>query len=70
MLIYFQVEYFEVATPITNKFYIGSPRGEIYGLDHTSKRFGSATTMMNLRADTDIPGLILTGIIAIQPILR
>lgn len=56
-----KVEYFEVATPLSNKYYIASPKGEIYGLDHTAKRFGSPETVMHLRAETGIPGLLLTG---------
>ena len=59
--IVFQVEYFEVGSPVTNKHYLNSPRGEMYGLDHTVKRFSSPEITMNLRPDTDIPGLLLTG---------
>lgn len=56
-----KVEYFEVGSPVTNKYYIGSARGEIYGLDHTAKRFGSPEVMMHLRPDTGIDNLLLTG---------
>jgi all-trans-retinol 13,14-reductase len=56
-----KVEYFDVGSPITNKYYINAPKGEIYGLDHTAKRFGSPDIMMTLRPETEIPGLLLTG---------
>jgi all-trans-retinol 13,14-reductase len=56
-----QVEHFEVGSPVSNSYYIGSPRGEIYGLDHSVQRFGSPEVNMHLRPDTDIPGLLLTG---------
>ena len=55
------MEYFDVGSPLTNKYYIGAPRGEIYGLDHSVQRFGSPEIMMNLRPETDIPGLLLAG---------
>jgi len=56
-----KVEYIEVGSPVTNKYYIGSSRGEIYGLDHTTHRFGSPQVTMHLRPDTGIPNLLLTG---------
>jgi len=56
-----KVEYIEVGSTVTNKYYIGSSRGEIYGLDHTNKRFGSPQVMMHLRPDTGIPNLLLAG---------
>ena len=56
-----QVEYLDVGSPVTNKYYLNAPKGEIYGLDHTAKRFGSPDIMMTLRPETDIPGLLLTG---------
>lgn len=56
-----KVEYFDVATPLSNNYYIASPKGEIYGLDHTAKRFGNPEVMMHLRSETEIPGLILAG---------
>ena len=56
-----KMEYLEVGSPVTNKYYISAPRGEFYGLDHDVKRFGSPDVTMALRADTEIPGLYLTG---------
>ena len=56
-----QVEYFEIGSPLSNKHYIGSPRGEIYGIEHDVKRFGFPEVCMKLRAETGIPGLYLSG---------
>ena len=50
----------EVGTPVTNKFYLGQPAGEICGLDLGGNRF-TVDSITKLRADTDIPGLYLTG---------
>jgi len=55
------VEYFTVGSPVSNKYYLGSAKGEIYGLDHSKERFASPEIVMNLRPDTDIPGLAITG---------
>ena len=39
---YFQIkdkiDFTEIATPVTNKYYIRQPHGEIYGLDHSRER--------------------------------
>lgn len=51
---------FEVGTPLTNNHYIQSLQGEIYGMHHTTDRF-SPEAMIDLRAETDLPGLYLTG---------
>jgi len=53
-------DYFDVGTPLTNNYYIGSPKGEIYGLDHSMSRFDPAISCQ-LRPATPIPGLYLTG---------
>ena len=45
---------------MTNKYYIGSAHGEIYGLDHDVARF-SPDVVMSLRPETDVAGLYLTG---------
>ena len=41
-ILYFQIadkiDFTEIATPVTNKFYIEQPHGEIYGLDHSIER--------------------------------
>lgn len=52
--------YFDVGTPLTNKYYIGSPKGEIYGLDHDKNRF-SLLVSSQLRPKTSIEGLYMTG---------
>jgi len=53
------VAYTELGTPLTNKHYLGYERGEIYGLDHTTSRFGSARK--KLSPVSPIPGLYFTG---------
>ena len=55
-----KVECFEIGTPLTNKHFISSPRGEIYGCDHNRDRFSPMTAAL-LRAETPVPGLYLTG---------
>ena len=60
LTLYLQVEYFDVGTPLSNQYYINSAEGEIYGLEHDLRRF-SPEVVMNLRPETDIPGLFLTG---------
>merc|ERR1711915_964913 len=50
----------KIASPVTNKFYLEQPHGEIYGLDHSRERF-EPLTVAKLRPGTDIPGLYLTG---------
>ena len=53
-------EYLEVGTPLSNMFYLGSSRGEVYGVDHNTVRF-SASTIADLRPEIGVPGLYLTG---------
>ena len=54
------VDFFDVGSPLTNRYYIAAPRGEIYGIDHHVDRF-SPRAAVKLRPDTSIPGLFLTG---------
>jgi len=54
------IDYVDVGSPLTNKYYIAQPHGEIYGLDHTRDRLGALNCAL-LRPQTDIPGLVLTG---------
>ena len=54
------IDYVDVGSPLTNKYYIAQPHGEIYGLDHTKERLDALNCAM-LRPKTDIPGLFLTG---------
>lgn len=53
-------DYMEVGTPVSNKYYLGAPMGEMYGLDQGKPRF-DPEVIATLRPDTDIPGLYLTG---------
>jgi len=52
--------YFDVGTPLTNNYYLGAPKGEIYGLDHNVSRFDPATSY-KLRPASPVPGLYMTG---------
>lgn len=54
------IDYVNIGTPLSNRHYIAAPRGEIYGLDHTTERFSLWNNAV-LRPQTDIPGLYLTG---------
>ena len=56
-----QVEYFSVASPASNYYYLNAPKGEIYGLDHDMQRF-NANNLSVLRPEVpEIPGLYLSG---------
>ncbi|XP_077979087.1 all-trans-retinol 13,14-reductase-like [Glandiceps talaboti] len=55
-----KVEYFQIGSPLSNKYYIAAPKGEIYGLDHNTERF-SPQVISSLRPATRIPNLFLTG---------
>jgi len=54
------IDFTDIGSPVTNKYYISQPHGEIYGLDHTIERF-DPLMVAKLRPATDIPGLYLTG---------
>ena len=55
-----KVEYFDVATPLTNEHYLNKAHGGVYSMDHTTKRY-SPEMVMDVRPDIGIPGLYLTG---------
>ena len=55
-----KVVYTDIGTPVSNKYYLGFSKGEMYGLDHTMQRF-QPEIASELRPKTDIPGLYLTG---------
>jgi len=55
-----KIDVTEIASPVTNKYYIAQPHGEIYGLDHSMQRF-DPMMVAKLRPETDVPGLFLTG---------
>ncbi len=52
-----KVDYFEVSTPVSTKHFAGHPSGEIYGTNHTPKRF----RQQFLRPHTPVRHLFLTG---------
>ncbi len=54
------VDFFDVGSPLSNRYYIAAPRGEIYGIDHHVDQF-SPRAAVKLRPDTSIPGLYLSG---------
>jgi len=54
------IDFKDIGTPVTNKYYLAQPHGELYGLDHTATRM-SPWVSAQLRPKTDISGLYLTG---------
>lgn len=52
-----KVEYFEISSPITTKHFSNHPKGEIYGVAHTPKRFRQTF----LKPYTPVKNLFLTG---------
>jgi len=58
-----QIEYISGGTPLTHQHYIASPKGEIYGVDHTIARL-QAEAIVAVRAQTAVPNLYLTGTVA------
>ena len=51
-----QVAYAELSTPLSVQHFAGHPTGELYGLEHSPRRFRAPT-----RANSGLPGLYLTG---------
>ena len=51
------VVYSDVATPLSNNFYLGTSRGEVYGLDHSTQRFDTLNAASALHPQTMVPGL-------------
>ena len=51
------IEHMELSTPLSTKTFCNFDKGEIYGLEHTPKRFKQDW----LRPQTPITGLYLTG---------
>lgn len=51
------IVYHELSTPLSTTFYVDTPQGAIYGLEHTPKRFLSH----NLQTRTPIPGLYMSA---------
>jgi phytoene dehydrogenase-like protein len=52
-----KVDYQELSTPLSVKHFTGHKYGELYGLNHTVKRFNNRT----LKPETPIKGLYLAG---------
>ena len=52
-----KIEHYELSTPLTTKHFINYDKGEIYGLDHTPKRFRQRF----LKPRTPIKNFYLTG---------
>ena len=52
-----KIEHYELSTPLTTQHFINYDKGEIYGLDHTPKRFRQRF----LKPRTPIKNLYLTG---------
>ncbi|XP_035745321.1 all-trans-retinol 13,14-reductase, partial [Egretta garzetta] len=55
-----RIEYISGGTPLTNQHYIASPRGQIYGIEHSPANL-QAEALATMRAQTAIPNLYLTG---------
>ena len=55
-----KLEYMEVGTPLSNRYYLNTTRGEVYGLDHNVTRF-DPDVGLELRPQTPVEGLYLTG---------
>ncbi|NXA91032.1 RETST reductase, partial [Melanocharis versteri] len=55
-----RIEYLSGGTPLTNQYYIASPRGQFYGADHGIPRL-QAEAIAAVRAETAVPNLYLTG---------
>lgn len=55
-----KLEYLDVGSPLSNQHYLGTPRGEVYGIDHDTVRF-SPEMIVELRPEIGVPGLFLTG---------
>lgn len=53
--------YFNVGTPLTNKFYLAAQAGEMYGCDHNVARFSPEATCALRPEVPELPGLFLSG---------
>ena len=56
-----KIGHFEAGSPLSNNYYIGSRRGEIYGADHNYERF-SSRNLIDARPDiAGIANLTVSG---------
>ena len=55
------VAYTDVGTPLSNDFYLGSVRGEVYALENTADRYGGLDALLAQHPTSTVPGLLLTG---------
>ncbi|XP_062994941.1 all-trans-retinol 13,14-reductase [Elgaria multicarinata webbii] len=55
-----KIEHISAGTPLTNRHYIASPRGEMYGAEHSISRLQAEVTA-TIRPQTPVPNLYLTG---------
>lgn len=56
-----KIGHFEAGSPLSNNYYIGSRKGEIYGADHNYERF-SLRNFIDARPDmTGVENLVLAG---------
>lgn len=55
-----KIVFIDAGTPITNTYYIGAPKGEIYGADHGIRRFSPELNAI-IRPQTPLRNLYLTG---------
>lgn len=52
--------FMDAGTPLSNQYYLATPKGEVYGVDHNTKRF-APEVMAAMRPEIGVPGLFLTG---------
>lgn len=55
------VVHVEVGSPLSNDYYLGSVRGEAYGLEHTPARFNSLEAQLALHPTTSVKNLLCAG---------
>lgn len=60
MLLYFQLVFQDVATPLSNAHYLGAQRGAMYSAEHNLDRFHAEAVARN-RCNTPIKNLYISG---------